>query len=159
MDGTRVTSEDAIPQWKTAGHVEYIESGQKQGDMFLAVPEGAHAVRLGDDAYIQQQIDVTPGTQYSVTFSAARTCAQNEKLTLSVGAARPDEVSIQTIYTSTGWDSYCWAFQATPTDSVVSLIIHNPLHEDDAACGPNIDSVAVKTIYPPQATASKTQTS
>ncbi|XP_047062922.1 uncharacterized protein LOC124670469 [Lolium rigidum] len=152
MDGSRVTGEYTIPQWKISGHVEYIESGQKQGDMFLAVPEGAHALRLGDDADIQQQLYVTPGTQYSVTFSAARTCAQNEKLNVSVvpGGA-PDEVSIQTVYTSSGWDSYCWAFQATA--GVVSLIIHNPIHEDDPACGPTIDAVAIKTIYPPQATA------
>lgn len=119
--------------------------------MILAVPEGAHAVRLGDDASIQQQHSVTPGTQYSVTFSAARTCAQDEKLALSVApGGAPDEVSIQTVYTSSGWDSYCWAFQAT--DSVISLTIHNPLHEEDAACGPIIDAVAIKTLYLPQAT-------
>ncbi|CAM0904036.1 unnamed protein product [Alopecurus aequalis] len=151
MDGSRVTGEYAIPQWKISGHVEYIESEQKQGDMILAVPEGAHAVRLGDGAYIQQQLYVTPGTTYSVTFSAARTCAQNEKLNLSVvPGGTPDEVSIQTVYTSSGWDSYCWAFQAT--ESVVSFIIHNPLHEEDAACGPIIDAVAIKTLDSPQAT-------
>ena len=156
MNGSRVTGENAIPRWKNSGHVEYVESGEKQGDMVLVVPEGTHAVRLGDDAYIRQQLHVTPGTRYSVTFSAARTCAQNEKLTLSVvpGGA-PDEVSIQTVYTSSGWDSYCWAFQAT--GSVVSFVIHNPLHEDDAACGPIIDSISIKTLYPPQATPSKTQ--
>ncbi|XP_044970269.1 uncharacterized protein LOC123430462 [Hordeum vulgare subsp. vulgare] len=151
MDGSVVTGENAIPQWKTTGHVEYIESGQKEGDMILTVPEGSHAVRLGEDGSIHQQLYVTPGAQYSVTFSAARTCAQYEKLTVSVvpGDAS-DEISIQTVYTSSGWDSYCWAFLAT--DGVMTLTIHNPVHEDDPACGPMIDSVAIKTLYPPQAT-------
>ena len=66
-----------------------------------------------------------------------------------------DEISIQTVYTSSGWDSYCWAFQAT--NDVMTLTIHNPVHEDDPACGPMIDSVAIKTLYPPQATGGKTQ--
>ncbi|KAF7017133.1 unnamed protein product [Triticum aestivum] len=150
MDGSRVTGANAIPQWKITGHVEYIESGQKEGDMILTVPEGSHAVRLGEDGSIHQQLSVAPGTQYSVTFSAARTCAQYEKLTVSVvpGDAS-DEISIQTVYTSSGWDSYCWAFQAT--NDVMTLTIHNPVHEDDPACGPMIDSVAIKALYPPQA--------
>ncbi|KAM0877955.1 hypothetical protein ACQ4PT_035152 [Festuca glaucescens] len=153
MNGSRVTGEYAIPQWKISGHVEYIESGQKQGDMFLAVPEGAHALAAGRRRrHPAAALHDTRARSTSVTFSAARTCAQNEKLNVSVvpGGA-PDEVSIQTVYTSSGWDSYCWAFQATA--GVVSLIVHNPIHEDDPACGPTIDAVAIKTIYPPQATA------
>jgi hypothetical protein len=53
MNGSVVTGENAIPNWKISGHVEYIQSGQKQGDMILPVPEGVHAVRLGNDASIQ----------------------------------------------------------------------------------------------------------
>ncbi|KQJ83351.1 uncharacterized protein LOC100841598 [Brachypodium distachyon] len=146
MDGSTVTGPDAIPQWKTYGHVEHIASGQKQGDMILTVPEGSYALRLGDDASIQQQLSVTPGTIYSVTFRSARTCAQNEKLSAwVVPGGAPDEVHVQTLYTSIGWDSYCWAFQAQA--SSVTLVIHNPFHEDDKSCGPMIDSVAIKTLY------------
>uniref|UniRef100_J3LZ69 DUF642 domain-containing protein n=1 Tax=Oryza brachyantha TaxID=4533 RepID=J3LZ69_ORYBR len=151
MNGTRVMGEYAIPYWKVTGFVEYIASGQKQGDMLLTVPEGAHAVRLGNEASIQQQISVTRGMYYSITFSAARTCAQSEKLNVSV-APGPEsgELPIQTVYTSSGWDSYAWAFKAKR--GLVSLIIHNHGEDDDPACGPLIDSVAIKTLYPPQAT-------
>ncbi|BAF15102.1 BIIDXI-like protein At5g11420 [Oryza sativa Japonica Group] len=151
MNGTRVMAEYAIPYWKITGFVEYISSGQKQGDMLLTVPEGAHAVRLGNEASIEQQISVTRGMYYSITFSAARTCAQSEKLNVSV-APGPEsgELPIQTVYTSSGWDSYAWAFKAKR--GLVSLIIHNHGEDDDPACGPLIDSVAIKTLYPPQAT-------
>uniref|UniRef100_A0A453CAZ8 DUF642 domain-containing protein n=1 Tax=Aegilops tauschii subsp. strangulata TaxID=200361 RepID=A0A453CAZ8_AEGTS len=147
MDGTRVTGRYAIPRWESCGCVEYICSGQKQGDMVLPVPEGAHAVRLGNEASVQQQLSVTPGTHYAITFSAARTCAQAEKLNVTVGA-QSGELPIQTVYTSSGWDSYSWAFEAK--DSVVSLTVHNPGYDEDAACGPLVDSFAIKTLLPPQ---------
>lgn len=154
LNGTRVIGRYAIPQWEISGFVEYIGSGQMQGDMLLPVPEGAYAVRLGNEASIEQQISVTRGMYYSITFSAARTCAQSEKLNVSV-APGPEsgELPIQTVYTSSGWDSYAWAFKAKR--GLVSLIIHNHGEDDDPACGPLIDSVAIKTLYPPQATQSK----
>ncbi|XP_022146512.1 uncharacterized protein LOC111015715, partial [Momordica charantia] len=65
----------AIPSWKSNGTVELVESGQKQGGMILIVPEGRHAVRLGNDAEISQELKLEKGSLYSVTFSAARTCA------------------------------------------------------------------------------------
>uniref|UniRef100_A0ACD5V4Z0 Uncharacterized protein n=1 Tax=Avena sativa TaxID=4498 RepID=A0ACD5V4Z0_AVESA len=148
MNGTRVTGRYAIPCWEIAGSVEYIVSGQNQGDMVLPVPEGAYAVRLGNGASVQQQLSVTPGTHYSVTFSAARTCAQAAKLDVTV-APDSDELPIQTVYTSSGWDSYSWAFQAK--DGVVSLVVRNPgVTDEDAACGPLLDAFAVRTLLPPQ---------
>ncbi|KAL1166792.1 hypothetical protein V6Z11_A06G220700 [Gossypium hirsutum] len=54
------------------------------------------------------------------------------------------------MYSSNGWDSYAWAFQAS--ESVIEISIHNPGVEEDAACGPLIDSVALKTLYPPKRT-------
>ncbi|GJN27183.1 hypothetical protein PR202_gb15180 [Eleusine coracana subsp. coracana] len=150
MNGSVVT---AIPNWKISGHVEYITSGQKQGDMILPVPEGAHAVRLGNDASIQQQISVTQGADYALTFSASRTCAQDEKLVLTVVPGyQTSEVPIQTIYTSCGWDYYSWAFKAHAP--LLSLTIHNPGQEDDPACGPIIDAVAIKAIRRPDPTPS-----
>ncbi|KAA8521513.1 hypothetical protein F0562_012177 [Nyssa sinensis] len=43
LKGTVVLGHNAIPEWETSGFVEYIKSGQKQGDMLLVVPEGAFA--------------------------------------------------------------------------------------------------------------------
>ncbi|KAL5213649.1 hypothetical protein ABZP36_002801 [Zizania latifolia] len=151
MNDTRVMGDYAIPYWKITGFVEYISSGQKQGDMLLTVPEGAHAVRLGNEASIEQEISVTRDMYYSITFSAARTCAQSEKLNVSV-APGPEsgELPIQTVYTSSGWDSYAWAFKAKL--GLVSLLIHNHGEEEDPACGPLIDAIFIKTLYPPNAT-------
>jgi hypothetical protein len=152
LNGTRVMGRNAIPHWEISGYVEYIGSGQKQGDMLLPVPEGAYAVRLGNEASIQQRLPVTPGAHYSITFSAARTCAQAEQLNVTV-APESDILPIQTVYTSSGWDSYSWAFKAT--GSVVSLIIHNPGVAEDPACGPLVDLFAIKTLPTPQSSKSK----
>jgi hypothetical protein len=152
LNGTIVKGRFSIPRWEISGFVEYIESGQRQGELVLAVPEGACAVRLGNDASIRQKIKVTRRTEYSITFSAARTCAQAEKLNVSV-IFDSGLLPIQTVYTSSGWDSYAWAFRAKHT--VVWLTIHNPGVEEDPACGPLIDSVAIKTLSRPRRTKSK----
>ncbi|PKI65427.1 hypothetical protein CRG98_014166 [Punica granatum] len=144
-----VGGKHAIPHWEISGFIEYIRSGQKQGDMLLVVPEGAFALRLGNEASIKQWLRVVRGMYYSITFSAARTCAQDERLNISVA---PDQgvIPMQTLYSSSGWDSYAWAFQAE--FEVAEILIHNPGVEEDPACGPLIDSVAVKALYPPRAT-------
>ncbi|KAK4742687.1 hypothetical protein SAY87_000688 [Trapa incisa] len=149
MKGTVVVGKYAIPQWEISGFIEYIKSGQKQGNMLLIVPEGTFAVRLGNEASIKQRLKVVKGMYYSITFSAARTCAQDERLNVSV-APDWDVLPIQTVYSSNGWDSYAWAFQAEL--DVAEIVIHNPGVEEDPACGPLIDSVAIKVLYPPRAT-------
>lgn len=147
MNGTVVTGKHAMPNWELSGFVEYIESGHKEADMLLAVPVGANAVRLGNDATIRQQLSVTRKAYYSITFVAARSCAQAEKLNVSVD---PEfgVLPIQTVYTSTGWDSYSWAFKARR--STVTLSIHNTGIEEDPACGPLIIAVAIKALALPQ---------
>nr|DAD27079.1 TPA_asm: hypothetical protein HUJ06_028547 [Nelumbo nucifera] len=149
MKGTVVINRHAIPEWELSGFVEYIKAGQKQGDMLLVVPAGEFAVRLGNEASIKQKVKVIKGMYYSITFSAARTCAQEERLNVSVA---PDSgiLPIQTTYSSNGWDSYAWAFQADYPE--VEIVIHNPGVEEDPACGPLIDSVALKALYPPRPT-------
>ncbi|KAK7827316.1 hypothetical protein CFP56_031190 [Quercus suber] len=149
LNGTVVLGRYAVPKWEISGFVEYIKSGQKQGDMLLVVPAGAYAVRLGNEASIKQRIKVIKGMYYSLTFSAARTCAQEEKLNVSVA---PDSgvLPMQTLYSSNGWDSYAWAFQADY--DVADIVIHNPGVEEDPACGPLIDSVAIRALYPPRPT-------
>ncbi|XP_047083484.1 uncharacterized protein LOC124694554 [Lolium rigidum] len=146
MSGAVVTGRYAIPCWEISGFVEYIQPGHKEGDMILAVPEGVSAVRLGNDATIRQTINVIRQMHYSVSFTAARSCAQAEKLNVSVG----DEfgvLPIQTVYTSTGWDTYSWAFKSR--HATVSLGIHNTGVEEDPACGPLIIAVAIRTLSPP----------
>ncbi|KAK4401138.1 hypothetical protein Sango_1219900 [Sesamum angolense] len=149
LNGTIVLKPNAIPKWRVSGFVEYIKAGQKQGDMLLVVPEGYAAVRLGNEASIKQSLNVSKGMYYSLTFSAARTCAQEERLNVSVA---PDfgVLPVQTLYSSNGWDSYAWAFQADY--SVAEILIHNPGVEEDPACGPLIDSIAIRALYPPKAT-------
>nr|AAB41813.1 unknown protein [Medicago sativa] len=149
LKGTVVTGgKNSIPEWEISGLVEYIKSGQKQGDMLLVVPEGAYAVRLGNEASIKQRIKVIKGMYYSITFMVARTCAQEERINISVA---PDfgVIPIQTLYTSSGWDPIAYGFKAEY--DVVEMVIHNPGVEEDPACGPLIDSVALRTLYPPKA--------
>ncbi|CAN6249202.1 unnamed protein product [Urochloa humidicola] len=156
MSGSTVTGQNAIPYWTTTGTVEYIGSGQQQGDMILTVPEGAHALRLGRDASIQQQISVTQGLYYSITFRASRTCAQDEKLSLTVVPitgypTQTGELPIQTVYTSCGWDSYSWAFKAEA--GIVAFTINHPYQDgEDDTCGPIVDAIAIKTLNIPQPT-------
>lgn len=149
LNGTVVINPKGLPNWELSGFIEYIESGHKQGDMLLVVPEGAYAVRLGNEASIKQNVKVQKGMYYSITFSAARTCAQAEALNVSVA---PDWglLPMQTLYSSSGWDSYAWAFQADY--DVVEIILHNPGVEEDEACGPLIDGIAIRTLYPPPMT-------
>jgi hypothetical protein len=146
MNGTRVMGRYSIPDWEISGFVEYIPAGHMEDDMILPVPEGDSAVQLGNDATIRQRINVTRRTYYSITFTAARSCAQAEALNVSV---EPDFgiLPIQTVFTSSGWDSYSWAFKAK--HSSVWLSIHNTGHEENPACGPLIDFVAIKTLQQP----------
>ncbi|XP_058196144.1 protein DUF642 L-GALACTONO-1,4-LACTONE-RESPONSIVE GENE 2 [Rhododendron vialii] len=138
-----------IPSWKSNGTVELVESGQKQGGMILIVPQGSHAVRLGNDAEISQEVGgVEKGSVYSVTFAAARTCAQLESLNVSAppwGASQT--IDLQTVYSVQGWDSYAWAFQAEGDGA--NLVFRNPGMEDDPTCGPIIDDVAIKKLFTP----------
>ncbi|XP_072965413.1 protein BIIDXI-like [Typha angustifolia] len=149
LKGTQVMGRGAIPSWQISGYVEYVESGHKQGDMLLVVPEGSYAVRLGNDASIKQRVKVTRGIRYSLTFSAARTCAQEEKLNVSA-SSQSGVFPMQTMYSSNGWDSYAWAWIAKSDE--VEVVIHNPNVAEDPACGPLIDSVAMKALYTPKRT-------
>lgn len=49
-----------------------------------------------------------------------------------------------------GWDSYACGFQADYPE--LDIVIHNPGLEEDPACGPLVDSVALKALYPPKRT-------
>lgn len=153
MEGTVVTDPTAIPGWRLSGFVEYIHAGQTQKDMLLVVPEGAFAVRLGNDAAIRQRVRVAAGAYYALTFTAARTCAQEERLNVSAAPAHASGViPMQTLYSSSGWDSYSWGFRAA--GAAAEIVIGNPGEEEDPACGPLVDSIALKVLHPPRPTTS-----
>ncbi|CAI9114038.1 OLC1v1014657C1 [Oldenlandia corymbosa var. corymbosa] len=151
MKGTQVIDPKAIANWEISGFVEYIKSGQKQGDMLLVVPQGKYAVRLGDEASIKTKVKVNVGWFYSISFTAARTCAQEELLNVSVSPNKEPKdwgmLPMQTMYSSDGWDSYCWGFLAEFRE--IEISIHNPGKEKHPACGPLIDSVALKALRQP----------
>lgn len=115
--------------------------------MILIVPEGEHAVRLGNDAEISQEVKLDKGSIYSITFSAARTCAQLESLNVSVPPAS-QTIDLQTLYSVQGWDTYAWAVQVEEDD--VRVVFRNPGMEDDPTCGPIIDDIAVKKLFVPE---------
>lgn len=152
MKGTKVVDRHAIPNWEISGYVEYIKSGQTQGDMLLPVPQGDYAVRLGEDASIKTKVKLTKGVFYSISFVFARTCAQEEKLNVSVSPnSEPNDwgiLPLQTMYSSEGWDSYSWGFLAEADE--IDIVIHNPAVEKDPACGPLIDFVALKALKTPK---------
>ncbi|TKY71982.1 DUF642 protein [Spatholobus suberectus] len=135
-----------VPNWKANGTVELVESGQKQGGMILIVPQGRHAVRLGNDAEISQEVQVEKGSVYSVTFCAARTCAQLEALNVSVPPAS-QTIDLQTLYNVQGWNPYAVSFNAD--DDTFRLVFKNPGMEDDPTCGPIIDNIAIKKLFTP----------
>uniref|UniRef100_A0A7N0U2M2 DUF642 domain-containing protein n=1 Tax=Kalanchoe fedtschenkoi TaxID=63787 RepID=A0A7N0U2M2_KALFE len=136
-----------IPSWTSKGNVELVESSQRQGAMILVIPGGRHAVRLGNDAEISQDLKLEKGSIYSITFSSARTCAQLESLNVSVPGAS-QTIDLQTVYSVHGWDSYAWAFEAEDDDVLVTF--RNPGMEDDPTCGPIIDDIAIKKLFTPQ---------
>ncbi|KAG1367927.1 hypothetical protein COCNU_14G003950 [Cocos nucifera] len=139
----------SLPGWTIGGTVELIESNQRQGAMILIVPQGKHALKLGNEAEVSQNVELEKGSTYSVTFSAARTCAQLEALNVSAAGAVAT-VDLQTLYSVEGWDAYAWAFQAQQEEGAeTKLAFKNPGMEDDPSCGPIIDNVAVKKLFTP----------
>lgn len=106
-------------------------------------------MRLGNEAEVSQGVELEKGSTYSVTFSAARTCAQLETLNVSAAGAAAT-VDLQTLYSVEGWDAYAWAFQAQQEEGAeAKLAFKNPGMEDDPTCGPIIDSIAIKKLFTP----------
>ncbi|KAL2491610.1 hypothetical protein Adt_27238 [Abeliophyllum distichum] len=139
----------ALPKWEINGLVEYISGGPQPGGMYFAVAHGIHAVRLGNKASISQIVPVKNGSTYALTFGASRTCAQEEVLRVSIPPQSGD-LPLQTLYSSNGGDTYAWGFKATSNSAKV--IFHNPGMQEDPACGPLLDAVAIKELFPPMFT-------
>ncbi|PSS36343.1 Lon protease [Actinidia chinensis var. chinensis] len=146
---TVIVGKHSLPKWEINGLVEYVSGGPQPGGFFLAVPRGAHAVRLGNEASISQNLTVSPGAEYSLSFGATRTCAQDEVLRVSASGYSAD-LPIQTLYSSNGGDTYGWAFKAT--SEVVRVTFHNTGVQEDPTCGPLLDAIAIKQVIPPKYT-------
>ncbi|KAK3003289.1 hypothetical protein RJ639_020008 [Escallonia herrerae] len=139
----------SLPKWEINGLVEYIAAGPQPGGMYFAVAHGVHAVRLGNEASITQTIPVKPGSLYALTFGASRTCAQEEVLRVSVPPQSGD-LPLQTLYSSNGGDTYAYGFKAVSNATKVTF--HNPGVQENPACGPLLDAVAIKELFPPRPT-------
>uniref|UniRef100_A0A1J3IDV0 DUF642 domain-containing protein n=1 Tax=Noccaea caerulescens TaxID=107243 RepID=A0A1J3IDV0_NOCCA len=146
MKKTVLIGKTALPEWETTGFVEYIAGGPQPGGMYFPVAHGVHAVRLGNEATISQKLEVKPGSLYALTFGASRTCAQDEVLRVSV-LPQSGDLPLQTLYNSFGGDVYAWGF--IPKTSEITVTFHNPGVQEDPACGPLLDAVAIKELSPP----------
>ncbi|KAG8367891.1 hypothetical protein BUALT_Bualt16G0119900 [Buddleja alternifolia] len=146
LNKTVIIGKYSLPKWMISGIVEYISGGPQPGGFYFAVPRGVHAARLGNEASISQNVkNLKPGSIYTLTFGATRTCAQDEVLRVSVPGMSSD-LPIQTLYSTNGGDTYAWSFKAI--SSVVKVTFHNPGMQEDPTCGPLLDAIAIKKVVP-----------
>ncbi|XP_015952962.1 protein DUF642 L-GALACTONO-1,4-LACTONE-RESPONSIVE GENE 2 [Arachis duranensis] len=145
---TRIIGKYSLPKWEINGFVEYISGGPQPGGMYFPVTHGEHALRLGNEASISQTIKVIPGHWYALILGASRTCAQDEVLRISVPPHKGD-VPLQTLYSLNG-DVIAWGFKAASNFTKVTFL--NPGVQEDPACGPLLDAVAIREFIPPKPT-------
>ncbi|KAK8957959.1 hypothetical protein KSP39_PZI000237 [Platanthera zijinensis] len=145
LNKTRILGKHSLPNWTIHGLVEYISGGPQPGGMYFRVAHGVHAVRLGNEASISQNFSSRTGSFYALTFGASRTCAQDEVLRVSVPPYSGD-LPLQTLYSSDGGDTYAWGFRAVNKTAQITFL--NIGVQEDPACGPLIDSVAIKELVP-----------
>ncbi|XP_027356767.1 uncharacterized protein LOC113866077 [Abrus precatorius] len=145
LKNTKLIGKFALPKWEISGVVEYVSGGPQPGGMYFPVSHGVHAVRLGNEASISQSIKVKPGKWYALILGASRTCAQDEVLRISVPPQTGD-VPLQTLYSLNG-DVIAWGFKATSAFAKVTF--HNPGVQENPACGPLLDAIAIREFNPP----------
>ncbi|XP_065856482.1 protein TEEBE-like [Euphorbia lathyris] len=140
---TVIIGKNSLPKWEINGLVEYVSGGPQPGGFYLAIPRGAHAVRLGNEGSISQDLILKPGSTYALTIGATKTCAQDEVLEVMVPGQK-SELPLQTLYSTDGGDTYALAFKAI--SRVVKVTFHNPGVQEDPACGPLLDAIAIKEM-------------
>lgn len=152
MNKTLILGRHSLPGWTLRGHVEYVSGGPQPGGMFFAVPHGVHALRLGSRASASQNVTVRPGALYALTFAATRTCAQDENLRIAVAPSlsAPADVAVRTLYSGASADTWAWGFRAS--SPVAQVTFANPGVQEDPACGPLLDAVAIKELPTPYPT-------
>ncbi|CAN6286451.1 unnamed protein product [Urochloa humidicola] len=149
LNKTLIVGRHSLPGWTLRGHVEYVSGGPQPGGMFFAVPHGVHALRLGSRASASQNVTVRPG---ALTFAATRTCAQDENLRIAVAPSlsAPADIAVRTLYSGASADTWAWGFRAS--SPVTQVTFSNPGVQEDAACGPLLDAVAIKELPTPYPT-------
>ncbi|KAI3948448.1 hypothetical protein MKW98_019198 [Papaver atlanticum] len=147
---TVIVGKYSLPKWEINGLVQYVSGGPQYGGFYYPVARGVHAARLGNEANISQTIKLKRNSYYTLSFGATRTCAQDEVLRVSVPGQISGDLPLQTLYSTDGADTYAWAFKAK--SKLVKVTFHNPGIQEDPACGPLIDHVAIKELIPPLAT-------
>ncbi|KAL6894297.1 hypothetical protein ACP4OV_008395 [Aristida adscensionis] len=149
LNKTLIVGRHSLPGWTLRGHVEYVSGGPQPGGMFFAVPRGVHALRLGGRAAASQNVTVRPGALYALTFAATRTCAQDEALRVAVSPSlsAPADVPVRTLYSGDTADTWAWGFRAS--SAAAQLTFSNPGVQEDPACGPLLDAVAIKELPTP----------
>uniref|UniRef100_A0ACD5WD61 Uncharacterized protein n=1 Tax=Avena sativa TaxID=4498 RepID=A0ACD5WD61_AVESA len=152
VNKTLIVGRHSLPGWTLLGHVEYVSAGPQPGGMFFPVPHGVHALRLGSRASASQNVSVRPGTLYALTFAATRTCAQDEALRVAVSPSlsAPADVAVRTLYSADTADTWAWGFRAS--SPVAQVTFSNPGVQEDVACGPLLDAVAIKELPTPYPT-------
>ncbi|CAN6308817.1 unnamed protein product [Urochloa humidicola] len=152
LNKTLIVGRHSLPGWTLRGHVEYVSGGPQPGGMFFAVPHGVHALRLGSRASASQNVTVRPGALYALTFAATRTCAQDENLRIAVAPSlsAPADIAVRTLYSGASADTWAWGFRAS--SPVTQVTFSNPGVQEDAACGPLLDAVAIKELPTPYPT-------
>ncbi|KAL7170574.1 hypothetical protein ACSBR2_035447 [Camellia fascicularis] len=146
LDKTVIKGKHSLPNWEINGLVDYMSGGPQPGGFYFAIPHVAHAMRLGNEASISQNVTVnTIGAIYSLTFGATRTCALDEVLRVSASGLSTD-LPIQSLYSSDGGDTYGWAFMAS--SKVVKVTFYNPRVQENPICGLLLDAIAIKELPP-----------
>ncbi|KAB2037532.1 hypothetical protein ES319_D03G082000v1 [Gossypium barbadense] len=145
LNKTVIVGKYSLPGWEMKGLVEFVSGGPQPGGFYFAIPRGAHAARLGNEASISQKVEVKAGYVYSLTFGATRTCAQDEVLRISVPGQTTD-ISIQTLSSTDGGNTIALAFKAIAP--IVRVTFHNPGIQEDPTCGPLLDAIAIKLMPP-----------
>ncbi|CAA2980124.1 uncharacterized protein LOC111391557 [Olea europaea subsp. europaea] len=83
------------------------------------------------------------------TSCGVRTYAQDQVLSVSI-LPQSEDLPLQTLYISNGGETYAWELRAT--SNLVKMIFHNPGMQEDLACGPLLDVVAIKELFSPRFT-------
>ncbi|CAL5423322.1 unnamed protein product [Camellia sinensis] len=118
--------------------------GPQPGGFYFAIPRGAHAVKLGNEAFVSQNVTVnTIGAIHSLTFGATRSGALDEVLRVFASGLSVD-LPIQILYSNDCGDTYGWAFMAS--SEVVKVTFYNAGVQEDPTCGLLLDVIVIKEL-------------
>ncbi|XP_021724296.1 uncharacterized protein LOC110691652 [Chenopodium quinoa] len=147
---TTIVGKYSLPKWVKKGEIRYVSGGPKRVGFTFDVPQGVHAVSIGNEAYILQYLRVKPWAYYSVSFSATRTCPLDKYLRVTTSYSDTADYAFpnKALYSRKEADTYAWGFQAFSSNTAF-IMFSNPTGDPKYyACGPLIQAVAVKELLP-----------